>query len=84
MGSWRINLIFLLATLAGIAVAQYDHTANTNWAIDFGSGVSGEDVSTSSSYSTFDPATGDFYLAGQFYGERQKRTQTQTFATLLN
>lgn len=23
MGSWRINLIFLLATLAGIAVAQY-------------------------------------------------------------
>lgn len=71
MGSWRINLIFL-ATLVGIAFAQNDHTTNTNWAIDFGSGVEDQDVDTSTSYSTFDPVTGDFYLAGQFNGERDR------------
>lgn len=72
MGSWRIALVLLVATVAGLASAQYDHTANTNWAIHFGSGVVDQDVDTELASSAFDPATGDFFLAGEFDGEKEK------------
>jgi hypothetical protein len=85
MGSWNI-VVILLATVARIAFANYDPTANTSWVIDFGTGgtipsaddddVLEQNVGTGPSYSTLDPSTGDFYMGGDFESERSHVQRT--------